>query len=85
MSLADTSEWELMTVDLDELSVVHLAEGDNVSVSFDAMPELEMSGTVSRISRHGQELKGAVTYAAEIRLSGTDARLRWGMTASIRK
>ena len=85
MSLADTSEWELMTVDLDELSVVLLAEGDNVSVSFDALPELEMNGTVSRISRHGQELKGAVTYAAEIRLSGTDSRLRWGMTASIRK
>lgn len=85
MSLADASEWELMTVDLDELSVVNLAEGDTVSVSFDALPELEMSGTVSRISRYGQELKGAVTYAAEIRLSGTDPRLRWGMTASIRK
>lgn len=85
MTLADTSEWELVTVDLDELSVVHLAEGDNVSVSFDALPELEMSGTVSRISRYGQELKGAVTYSSEIRLSGTDPRLRWGMTASIRK
>ena len=85
MSLADTSEWELMTVDLDELSVVHLAEGDVVSVSFDALPELEMNGTVSRISRYGQELKGAVTYTADIRLSSTDPRLRWGMTASIRK
>ena len=85
MSLADVSEWELLTVDLDELSVVNLSEGDNVKVSFDALPELEMSGTVSRISRFGEEVKGSVTYAAEIRLSGTDSRLRWGMTASIRK
>ena len=85
MSLADTSEWELVTVDLDELSVVNLAEGDIVSVSFDALPELEMSGTVSRISRFGEEIKGAVTYSADVRLSGTDPRLRWGMTASIRK
>ncbi len=85
MSLADTSEWELRTVDLDELSVVNLSEGDNVMVSFDALPELEMSGTVSRISRFGEEIKGAVIYAAEIRMSGTDPRLRWGMTASIRK
>ena len=85
MSLADASEWELLTVDLDELSVVNLSEGDNVKVSFDALPELEMSGTVSRISRFGEEVKGSVTYAAEIRLSGTDSRLRWGMTASIRK
>lgn len=85
MSLADTSEWELVTVDLDELSVVNLAEGDNVSVSFDALPELEMSGSVSRISRFGAEVKGAVTYSADVRLSGNDPRLRWGMTASIRK
>ena len=85
MSLANVSEWELLTVDLDELSVVNLSEGDNVKVSFDALPELEMSGTVSRISRFGEEVKGSVTYAAEIRLSGTDSRLRWGMTASVRK
>ena len=85
MSLADTSEWELVTVDLDELSVVNLSEGDNVRVSFDALPELEMSGTISRVSRFGEEIKGSVTYSAEIRLSGTDPRLRWGMTASIRK
>ena len=85
MSLADTSEWELVTVDLDELSVVNLSEGDNVKVSFDALPELEMNGTISRVSRFGEEMKGSVTYAADIRLSGTDPRLRWGMTASIRK
>ena len=85
MSLADTSGWELVTVDLDELSVVNLVEGDVVKVSFDALPELEMSGTVSRISRYGREMQGAVTYAADIRLSGTDPRLRWGMTASILK
>ena len=85
MSLADTSEWELLTTDLDELSVVNLAEGDAVKVTFDALPDLEIGGTVSRISRYGQEVKGAVTYAAEIRLGRTDARLRWGMTASVHK
>lgn len=85
MSLADTSEWELVTVDLDELSVVNLSEGDNVSVVFDALPGLEMSGTISRISRLGEEVQGSVTYVADVRLSGNDPRLRWGMTASIRK
>ena len=85
MSLADTSEWELVTVDLDELSVVNLSEGDVVKVSFDALPELEMTGTISRLSRFGEEIKGSVTYAADIRLSGNDPRLRWGMTASISK
>lgn len=83
MSLADISEWELRTDDLDELSVVNLAEGDSVQVRFDALPELEMSGVVTKISRFGEEKQGAVTYTAEVRLSRTDDRLRWGMTASI--
>ena len=85
MSLADTSEWELVTLDLDELSVVNLSEGDGVSVVFDALPDLEMSGTISRVSRYGEEMQGAVIYSADVRLSSTDPRLRWGMTASISK
>ena len=85
MSLADTSEWELVTLDLDELSVVNLSEGDGVSVVFDALPDLEMNGTISRVSRYGEEQQGAVIYSADVRLSSTDPRLRWGMTASISK
>ena len=85
MSLADTSEWELITLDLDELSVVNLSEGDGVRVVFDALPDLEMSGTISRVSRYGEEQQGAVIYSADVRLSSTDPRLRWGMTASISK
>ena len=85
MSLADTSEWELVTLDLDELSVVNLSEGDGVKVMFDALPDLEMSGTISRVSRYGEEQQGAVIYSADVRLSSTDPRLRWGMTASISK
>ena len=85
MRLADISEWELHTADLDELSVVNLAEGSGVQVRFDALPDLELAGTVTRISRFGEEKQGSVTYTAEIRISGSDPRLRWGMTASIRK
>ncbi|MCY3637657.1 MAG: HlyD family efflux transporter periplasmic adaptor subunit, partial [Chloroflexi bacterium] len=85
MSLADASEWELVTVDLDELSVIHLSEGDSVRINFDALPALEMNGTVMRISRFGEEVQGAVTYSSDIRISGSDPRLRWGMTASISK
>ena len=85
MSIADASEWELVTIDLDELSVIHLSEGDSVRINFDALPDLEMNGTVMRISHFGEEVQGAVTYSADIRMSGSDPRLRWGMTASISK
>ena len=44
-----------------------------------------MNGTISRVSRYGEEMQGAVIYSADVRLSSTDPRLRWGMTASISK
>ena len=85
VGLADVSAWELHTEDLDELSVVNLSEGDIVQVRFDALPDLSMAGSVERISALGEARQGAVTYTAEIRLSGSDPRLRMGMTASVSK
>ena len=85
VGLADVSAWELHTEDLDELSVVNLAEGDVVQVRFDALPDLSMAGSVERISALGESRQGSVTYTAEIRLSGNDPRLRMGMTASVSK
>lgn len=83
--LADISRWQIETDDLDELSVVNLNEGDIVSVSFDALPDVQIQGTVVRISQFGEEKQGAITYTAEIDLNEFDDRLRWNMTASIRK
>ena len=83
--LADISRWQIETDDLDELSVVNLNEGDIVSVSFDALPDVQIQGTVIRISQFGEEKQGAITYTAEIDLNEFDDRLRWNMTASIRK
>ena len=85
VGLADVSAWELHTEDLDELSVVNLSEGDIVQVRFDALPDLNMAGSVERISAFGEARQGSVTYTAEIRLSGSDPRLRMGMTASVSK
>ena len=83
--LADNTAWRLESDDLDELSVVNLKQGDTVDVSFDALEELEMTGTVMSISQFGEEKQGAITYTAQIRLHGHDDRLRWNMTSSFTK
>lgn len=85
IGIADMSAWELRTSDLDELSVALLSNGDSLEVRFDALPEVRMTGAVRRISRFGENKQGSVTYTAEIILSGSDPRLRWGMTASVRR
>lgn len=83
--LADVSGWIIETDDLDELSVVNLLEGDTVAISFDAIPDLEINGSVVNINEFGETKQGAITYTAEIKLDSQDPRLRWNMTAAIKK
>ena len=83
--IGDLSEWIIETEDLDELSVVNLQEGDTVTVTFDALAGVELSGTVISIGGYGEERMSGITYDTKIRLSGSDSRLRWNMTASVVK
>lgn len=81
--LADLSAWKIETSDLTELDIVAVREGDPVTISFDALPELTLDGTVSAIERLGQTVQGDVTYAVTVVPQSWDERLRWNMTATI--
>ncbi|MCH7626621.1 MAG: HlyD family efflux transporter periplasmic adaptor subunit, partial [Chloroflexi bacterium] len=83
--VADMSEWIIETEDLDELGVVNLQEGDTVTVTFDALAGVELSGTVISIGGFGENQGSGITYDTKIRLIGSDSRLRWNMTSSIVK
>ena len=85
VKIADLSAWRVETQDLDEINVVNLREKDPVVVTFDALPDVEIAGTVVSIGQFGEEKQGAITYTAVIELEETDKRLRWNMTAAIRK
>lgn len=82
--VADMSEWVLETNDLTEQEVVSITEGDEVTITFDALPDLEFSGVVESISDYALERFGDVTYVVRIQLADPDLRLRWGMTAEIK-
>jgi HlyD family secretion protein len=81
--LADLSEWRIETDDLTEINVVFVQEGDSVSISIDALPDLELEGTVERIKPLGENKQGDITYTATIIPDSSDERLRWNMTASV--
>ena len=81
--LADTSKWQIETTDLTELNIARVSEGSKVKLSFDAIPGLELSGTVVRIKPIGTDRKGDMTYTAIITPDTQDQRLRWNMTAVI--
>ena len=54
--------------------------GQQVSITPDALPELDLPGIVTDISTLHTEKRGDVTYTVTISLEESDPRLRWGMT-----
>ena len=81
LQLADLTAWEIHTADLTELSVVNVTEGQPVSVTLDALPDLVLPGVVTRIKPLGENKQGDITYTVIITPQTTDPRLRWNMTA----
>jgi multidrug resistance efflux pump len=81
--LADWSQWQIETEDLTELQVVNIAQGNTATVQIDAIPDLQLRGTVERIGGYGENQQGDIVYTVVVVLDRTDARLRWNMTAAV--
>jgi HlyD family secretion protein len=82
--LADYSEWYVETTDLTEMGVVRIERGGRAVVVPDALPEVQMTGEIVKVSDTYLEQRGDILYTVRIRLENPDERLRWGMTAVVR-
>ena len=80
VSLADYSQWFVETTDVTELEVVSLSEGQLVTLRPDALPELELTGTITEISNAFTQQGGDILYTVRILVDGSDPALKWGMT-----
>jgi HlyD family secretion protein len=83
VTLADLTQWEIQTNDLTEMDVVRVKVGQNVTVKFDALPELRLTGVVKSIATKYVENRGDITYTATITLTSADPQIRWGMTTQV--
>ena len=98
LQLADTAAWQVETLDLTEMDVVGILPGSEVTVSFDAVPALELAGSVAHVRPVGENsrastvyaesapddaLTGDVVYKVVIALEAEDTRLMWNMTALV--
>ena len=81
--LIDDSQWYVETNDLTEDEVVKIAEGQQVQITFDALPGQAFQGEVETIGETFQERYGDITYVVRIRLLESADNLRWGMTAEV--
>ena len=83
ITLADFSQMAAETSDLNEIDVVNVSAGQAVTLIPDALPDLELTGTVQSISQQFVQKQGDITYPVRIRLDESDPRLRWGMTVAV--
>jgi HlyD family secretion protein len=81
--IADYSVWIVETDNLTEFELPGVEQGQAVSVTFDALPDLELAGTVTAVSPFFEIKRGDVTYTVKIQLQETDPRLRWGLTSTV--
>jgi multidrug resistance efflux pump len=84
VTLADFSEWIVTTTDLTEIDVVQLEEGQPVTVTLDALPEVQLKGTILSIGQVYSENQGDIVYDVTIVLTDTHPAMRWGMTAAVK-
>jgi HlyD family secretion protein len=83
VQLADLAAWQLETTDLTEQNIARVHTGSQASVSLDALPDLDLRGTVSRIRPLGENKQGDITYSVTLTLDRQDPQLRWNMTATV--
>ncbi len=84
VTIADMSSWTVVTTDVTEIDVVKLTEGQPVSVTLDAIPDVEMKGTVLSIGQNYSQNQGDIVYEVTVVLTDTDPAMRWGMTAAVK-
>ncbi|MFC2052997.1 HlyD family secretion protein [Chloroflexota bacterium] len=80
--LADLDHLRIETIDLNEIDAARLKIGDRAIVTFDALPDLTLGGTVFRIAQKSDSGSG-VNYKVAIQLDEIPDNLRWDMTAFV--
>ena len=80
--IGDLNNLQVKTTDLSEIDVAQISLGDTAVVTFDALPELVLDGTVISIAPKADEGSG-VNFPVVIELSEIPPALRWGMTAFV--
>ena len=81
--IGDVSQWYVETTGLTELDVNNIVIGDKVTLTADALPDQQFSGTIENISDWYYEKGGDIHYQVRILLLNPDPGLRWGMTFAV--
>ena len=76
------TQQKIVNVSLNEVDIAKVKIGQKATLSFDAISDLEITGTVIDIDTIGTVSQGVVSYNIKIGLDAQDDRIKPGMSAS---
>jgi macrolide-specific efflux system membrane fusion protein len=79
--ITDTNAFEV-TVSLAEADVVSVSVGQKATLTFDALPNLTLTGKVTGIDNSGTVNQGVVSYSVTLVPDSTDPSVKGGMTVT---
>ncbi len=78
--LEDVNQLQVV-LPFEESDAAQIQPNQNVTVGFDAIPDLTRNGTVLSVAPSGTAISGVISYYVTVVLTETDPRLRDGQTA----
>ena len=82
VTLIDASQYHVDVL-VDETEIGQVQAGQRANITFDALPDVTVTGEVVRIDPAGTVSNGVVNYLVRIDLDSTEAALRSDMTANV--
>ncbi len=73
---------QVANISLNEVDVAKVALGQKVTMTFDAIEDLSVTGKVTDIDNVGTVSQGVVTYNVQITLDTSDPRIKTGMSVN---
>lgn len=74
---------QIAEISLNEIDAAKVLAGQKASLTFDALPELKLSGLVSEIDGIGTVSQGVVTYGAKVAFASEDTQIKPGMSVTV--
>lgn len=80
--IADLSNLKV-SASVDQVDIVKIAKDQNVNITFDAIPDKEFKGKVTKIDPNPVTEQNVTTYNIEVSLDNPDPKIKLGMAADL--
>lgn len=77
------TEQQIADVSLNEVDIIKVKASQKATLTFDAIPDFVMAGSVTQLDAIGSVSQGVVSYKARVALDVKDERVKPGMSVSV--